>query len=579
MIPTLMSTDGQLVLRYSPISSAPSPRPIPLPTNPLMYDEDMSRRRVTASSDEDYHAEDPQSDYSAMDQDAPCAVDFGSVALYVPGLQVTLALVACCAATILTSLASTLLAVSAVRTATLSALVGFAIMFRPIRLAYARGIDLMFDALRPALAVYMMALIFEQLVHSCGPPHVGEALSARHWIFHSCSVLMGLAGFAQAIHPRAHDDYPFIVVALSLTVISILTPPPWPGEGPLCEPPTTAGAIERLVRALFFGGAYCSMAYASAPVKHSVKEVALCAIKATAGSIWILCIHRYLMWGAIVQTGVVLWARMRASRSGFALDMHTRRDRHARWSSLPYDSPYRDLEADEADEDDVQQCMTTTYGPSSSQSPPPEAELLRVDRQGAEVLGGDQLSQSRLSRQPHQLHQRHYDGTGSGEEGPSSERAEGLASYTQPPVPRGCVGASAGSGGRGCGGCAERHCPCSSASASASAPGFEDPSLVSGGRNEVLPSQLQQSRPMLSFEDAPGVARAMTMTRVAEATSKAPLAVSLGNPRRSVRATGPWAGEVGDATKAPLVEHPTASVDSAETQQEHMKRIAEQISR
>jgi len=281
---------------------------MPVGIAPQSADPDMSQRR-RFRGDTYSSIEDAASDFS-VDGEGGGLIDFGSVALYVPGLQITLALCLCCASTVVVSTASTVVAVSGVRTATVSALVGMAVLWRPCYVSYARGVDIMFDALRPALVIYMMALIVEQLVHSCGTPHVTGTFSVRNGIFYVCAGAMTIAGFMQASNPKRQTDYPFLIVALSLVVAAIFTPPPRPGEGPLCEPPSLVGAVERIFRSLLFSFSYCSIAYASEPTKHSVRAILLCAMRATTGSVWVLCVHRYLMILAAVQGVVVTWARL-----------------------------------------------------------------------------------------------------------------------------------------------------------------------------------------------------------------------------------------------------------------------------
>lgn len=286
-----------------------------------MQPDDMARRRPPSDhgADVEYGAlqcgsadESAFSDYEDADVRRSSIVDFSSVALYVPGLQTALALVVCCLTSILVSLASAVVSVSAVRTATLMALVGGLVVCRPIRIAYARGLDVMFDALRPAVVVYVLALIFEQLVHSCGLAHDGS-ITLRHWAYHAFTAAMAAAGFVQAWNPVAQTDYPFVVVALSLVAVACFTPPPLrAGEGPLCEAPAMAGAVERFFRALLFGCTYCTLAYASEPARHSVREIMLCAVRATTGSVWILCVHRFLVWAAVLQALLVLWSRLKA---------------------------------------------------------------------------------------------------------------------------------------------------------------------------------------------------------------------------------------------------------------------------
>ena len=109
----------------------------------------------------------------------PSIVDFGSVALYVPALQTVVAVCICCVSSIGTSvIGSALDAPSGVRTATLASLIGLCCVWKPVHVGPARGVDVMFDALRPAVIVYMSALIFEQLVHSCGPERTATVARA-----------------------------------------------------------------------------------------------------------------------------------------------------------------------------------------------------------------------------------------------------------------------------------------------------------------------------------------------------------------------------------------------------------------
>lgn len=282
----------------------------------------MARRRPPSEHDADVEygsLQNTSADESTLSDYGPdvesrhaSIVDFSSVALYMPGLQTTLALVVCCLTSILVGLSSAAFSGSAVRTATLTTLAGTLVVCRPIRIAYARGIDVMFDALRPAVLVYVLALVLEQLVHSCGVGGDGS-ITLRHWAYHAFTVAMAVAGFVQAWNPTSKTDYPFVVVSLSLVAVACFTPPPMrSGEGPLCDAPAMAGAVERFFRALLFGCTYCALAYASEPTRHSVQEIVLCAVRATTGSVWILCVHRYLVGASVAQALLVMWSRLKS---------------------------------------------------------------------------------------------------------------------------------------------------------------------------------------------------------------------------------------------------------------------------
>lgn len=275
---------------------------------------------------------------------AASAIDFSNVHVYVPALQATAALTASCITCLATSWLGTIIGVSAVRTAMLSGVVGVVVLWRPMRLFYARGADIMFDALRPVMLVYMVALIAEQLVHSCGPLHTG-ALSMRHWLFYACTMIMTAGGFAQAWQPKAPTDYPFAVSVGALLIVAVFAPPPRMGEGPLCDMPSTRNAIERLVRTILFSATYCSLAYASEPARHSVKEVILCSMRAAAGSVWTLAVHPYIMWLAVLQSLIVLWSRIQpsATRDLQCTELEPLSDAKSKDSDIEEGDPDRDI--------------------------------------------------------------------------------------------------------------------------------------------------------------------------------------------------------------------------------------------
>ena len=274
--------------------------------------EDMHRRRYNSGHEgheghEEYETQGYRSEEGGI-------VEFHNVAVYVPALQLAGALLACCATCLASTLMGTLFGVSAVRTAVLGGIVGACALWKPMRLHVARGADAMFDALRPAMVVYMVALIAEQLAHSCGPLHTG-ALSFRHWMFYACIFTMGSAGFAQAWSPKAYTDYPFAIAGGALLVVAIFAPPPRTGDGPLCDPPSLPETLERIMRTLLFALSYCALAYASEPAKHTVREIIVCSARAAAGSMWVLAAHRYVMWLSILQSLLVLLVRLRSKTS------------------------------------------------------------------------------------------------------------------------------------------------------------------------------------------------------------------------------------------------------------------------
>ena len=67
----------------------------------------------------------------------------------------------------------------------------------------------MFNALRPAVCVYILALVLEQLVHTCvvlGDEHDGEAHAAlRRGVYHVISIFLIISGFLRA-HPTSPNS-------------------------------------------------------------------------------------------------------------------------------------------------------------------------------------------------------------------------------------------------------------------------------------------------------------------------------------------------------------------------------------
>lgn len=363
--------------------------------------DDMHRRRPIRS--EPLRSDDGILSDGSIDGEAHGIVDFNQAALYMPGLQVLCALLGCCLASILTAVASAAVGtVSAVRTATAAVLVGIAIIWRPIRVSsYVLGVDVMFDALRPCIFVYVGALILEQLVHSCGAPPAAATSGLRYGFFQALVLAMAAAGFVQAHRPRRQTDYPFVVVASALLFIAFFTPPTrmtGTGDGPLCEPPTTGRAVERIFRALLFGTTYCALAYASEPARHTVEEVGLCAMRAIVGTVWILCIHRYLLFVAAIQTFVVLWARMRDEKqrhSPVFAPLRTDDAHHRREEASVFPAPaheYGEPEAylvDDYGHVRFEEPHDVNGGLKAAMNPPAEPSRAVMARVAAQIINGN----------------------------------------------------------------------------------------------------------------------------------------------------------------------------------------------
>lgn len=255
-------------------------------------------------------------------------IDFSSAGLYLVGLQTTVATVACAATSVACCWMLPTNMVSAVRTLAITAFVAFLFMRNPIRVGRVRGVTIIFNALRPCVIVYISVLTVEQLVHACVPMESKQPAYSRRVVFHCSIAMMAAAGLWRAAKPRSEADAPFLVTLLAVVVITMLPPPPAPLSGPLCEAATLFSAAERLTRAFLFAALYVVHVYCAAPSRNSVHELAVCIMRCSASAVWVLGCHLFVVWVALLQAVVAMWARFgseSSNGSGYA-NVDTRSD-------------------------------------------------------------------------------------------------------------------------------------------------------------------------------------------------------------------------------------------------------------
>jgi len=268
----------------------------------------MKLRQLT----EQIHAESMEDDKT---------IDFSSVGLYLAGLQVCFAIVCCGCVSVLCCWLLPPNAISAVRTLAITTFVGLLLVRKPLRVGRVRGVCTMFNALRPAVCVYILALILEQLVHTCVTPSDSEGRNTlRHVVYHVISVFLILSGFVRAKNPRSESDMPFLVTMICLIMTALLPPPAMARSGPLCEPTSLLGAGERVLRALLFSAVYVVLVYAAAPSQNISNELFICVARATAASIWILSATSWALPLAPLQAGIVLFSRLNEGDTPTAQD-------------------------------------------------------------------------------------------------------------------------------------------------------------------------------------------------------------------------------------------------------------------
>ena len=240
------------------------------------------------------------------------SIDFSSVGLYLAGLQVCFAIVCCGCASVLSCWLLPPNAISAVRTLAITTAIGLLPVRKPLRIGRTRGVCTMFNALRPSVAVYILALVLEQLVHTCVLPEVSAERhgTLRHAIYHTISVFLIISGMIRAKNPRSESDMPFLVTIICLMLTALLPPPAIAASGPLCEPTSLLGAGERVLRALLFAAVYVVLVYAAAPAKNVSNEHFICVARATAASIWVLSATAWALPLAPLQVGIVLFSRL-----------------------------------------------------------------------------------------------------------------------------------------------------------------------------------------------------------------------------------------------------------------------------
>lgn len=305
--------------------------------------DSMSRRKYsvvpivqgvrTASSlvDADYHSRDSsyrayegtsspvheigQEEDSVDGEDVSVLVDYNAVSIYLPGLQLTFSIVITCVVSCSTTLLTHILPMNAVRSLFLTFIMSVVMMHKPLYTSTAEGVDVMFDAIRPGQAVYIGALVTEQLLHSCNSlidDETSRSSSGLRWCVHQVNVvLMITAGFWQACRPHGQTDNPFMLTTLALSTLALFSPTQEDNMGPLCDVTSLSSVFERSMRAAAFALLYVAHAYAYEPCRHNAGEVLLCATRASAACVWTLCTQRWLLLIAPLQFVTVVAMRLR----------------------------------------------------------------------------------------------------------------------------------------------------------------------------------------------------------------------------------------------------------------------------
>ena len=239
------------------------------------------------------------------------AVDFANAALYITGIQTVFSICCCAAVSVIACSLVPMGNVSAVRTLVFCVLTAAALMRKPLRVGRARGVATVFTALQPAVAIYLLSLIIEQLLHTC-TGELGYAPSWRRAVFHAMVAVMIASGFMRARAPLDETDLPFLLTSGALAVIALVPPPALAFTGPLCQSVDLWSAADRLVRAFAFASLYCIHVFVSTDsTTVAASETLIVVTRSTASSIWTVGAHPALLPIAIAQAAVAILARLR----------------------------------------------------------------------------------------------------------------------------------------------------------------------------------------------------------------------------------------------------------------------------
>ena len=84
-------------------------------------------------------------------------------------------------------------AVSAVRTLAVVAIVAILLVRKPLRIGRPRGVTTVFNCLRPAVAVYVISIVVEQLIYTCVAHDAIERGNVRVVVYHGTTIVQKMS--------------------------------------------------------------------------------------------------------------------------------------------------------------------------------------------------------------------------------------------------------------------------------------------------------------------------------------------------------------------------------------------------
>lgn len=231
-------------------------------------------------------------------------IDFSSIGLYVLALQLVGVTLLITTITVSLPYMVPRSATSSVRTVACLCIVSILCLRYPLRVGRTRGLVLVFHALRPGAAIYIIALVTEHLAFSDSENDFMGGM--RSVGYHALTLVLIACGLMRAVTVSPNKDAPFAIAILAATLIAFLPPESTSVVSPLVGRPGAIGIAERYLRAVTFVLLYSSHAYSLAPTSHLSEEVGLTVARSVAASAWTLGCHAGLLPIAIIQFGLVI---------------------------------------------------------------------------------------------------------------------------------------------------------------------------------------------------------------------------------------------------------------------------------
>ena len=263
-----------------------------------------------SSGDADPPFEEVKSNGRNIDPEDGDDVDFTNASLYLSGMQTVVSICFCAVVSVLSCWIAPEGGVSAVRTLAFCVAGGVLLMRKPLQVGRVRGVRIVFSSLQPSIAIYLLCLVVEQLVHTCASDAT-QTPSWRRVVFHAMVLLMLMSGLMRARRPMEDTDLPFLITAVALLVTAMIPPPAVALVGPLCQPVGMFDAADRVIHALAFSAVYCAHVYASiASNSYGTQESLITVTRAASAALWTMGAHIALLPVAVLQCAVVIHARL-----------------------------------------------------------------------------------------------------------------------------------------------------------------------------------------------------------------------------------------------------------------------------